>query len=781
MKPISQSKPRRGRFDLVPVLAFLAVLVIAIASQTSTLPAVGLEPDKVETLSGTEPLDWSGDIASRMIDAIDAFLLRQTDKTCQVRAQAWETALTSGEWPSNWLQSKRDRLAQILGLKETRVTPIRMSILSQPGQPQAIAETPQYSVYSVSWDVFSDLRAEGLLLLPKDGQPKACIVAVPDADVSPESLVGLEPGVPGESQYARRLAESDCLVLIPHLVSREITKRGNVSLTHREFLYRPAYELGRHIIGYELEKILAAIDYFESQFPAMRESFGVVGWGEGGMLAFYAAAVDPRVSVVGVSGYFGPRGNLWKAPIDRNVFALLKDFSDAEISILIHPRPVIIEAAKGPEVVIPPGLGGAPGELKTPLLSDVKSEYERACQILQRAGKSPHLILVPTEEGQGPYGSEEFLRTFLAAFRSPLNLSPARSTPERLRDDPWRQNRTQRAIADLDQHIQRLLVESPEIRKRFWAKLDTSSLERFSQSVEWYRNFFYEEVIGRFDIPLAEPKALTRKVYDMPKWEGFEVVLPVFEEVFAYGILLIPKGLKPQERRPVVVCQHGLEGRPQDTIQGNHRAYHDFAARLAEEGFVVFAPQNPYIFGDRFRTLQRKANPLGKTLFSVIVPQHQQIVHWLSTREFVDPNRIAFYGLSYGGKTAMRVPPLVPQYCAVICSADFNEWVWKNASTTSRYSYVWTGEYEIFEFALGETFNYAEMATLIAPRPFMVERGHFDGVAPDETVAYEFAKVRFFYDAILKIGERTEIEWFTGPHEIHGVGTFQFLHKHLQF
>ena len=51
----------------------------------------------------------------------------------------------------------------------------------------------------------------------------------------------------------------------------------------------------------------------------------------------------------------------------------------------------------------------------------------------------------------------------------------------------------------------------------------------------------------------------------------------------------------------------------------------------------------------------------------------------------------------------------------------------------ARYSYVWTGEYEIFEFDLGSTFNYAEMAALIAPRPFMVERGHFDGVAPDET------------------------------------------------
>lgn len=216
-------------------------------------------------------------------------------------------------------------------------------------------------------------------------------------------------------------------------------------------------------------------------------------------------------------------------------------------------------------------------------------------------------------------------------------------------------------------------------------------------------------------------------------------------------------------------------------MAGDKAAYHDFAARLAERGFITFAPQNLYIFGDRFRTLQRKANPIKKTLFSVMVPQHQQITDWLKSLPCVDPQRIAFYGLSYGGKSAMRIPPLVSNYCLSICSADFNEWVWKNASTRSPYSYVWTGEYEIFEFDLASTFNYAEMAALVAPRPFMVERGHFDGVAPDETVAYEFAKVRFLYQAKLGIGDRCEIEWFAGPHTINGKGTFDFLHKHLKW
>ena len=94
---------------------------------------------------------------------------------------------------------------------------------------------------------------------------------------------------------------------------------------------------------------------------------------------------------------------------------------------------------------------------------------------------------------------------------------------------------------------------------------------------------------------------------------------------------------------------------------------------------------------------------------------------------------------------------------------------------------MWSGEYEIFEFNLGTTFNYAEMAALVAPRPFMVERGHHDGVADDWTVAWEFAKVRYLYNARLKLPGHARIEWFNGPHTINGRETFDFLHQHLNW
>jgi hypothetical protein len=71
-------------------------------------------------------------------------------------------------------------------------------------------------------------------------------------------------------------------------------------------------------------------------------------------------------------------------------------------------------------------------------------------------------------------------------------------------------------------------------------------------------------------------------------------------------------------------------------------------------------------------------------------------------------------------------------------------------------------------------------AGLIAPRPFMVERGHADTVAPDDWVAYEYAKVRLFYDTKMKKPDRTAIEFFDGPHTINGKGTFEFLRHHLR-
>src|SRR5205085_11332512 len=127
------------------------------------------------------------------------------------------------------------------------------------------------------------------------------VVAIPDADQTPEMLVGLAPGLAPEAQFARRLAENGCQVIVPVVVDRQDTWSGNARLNrftnqpHREWIYRQAFELGRHIIGYEVQKVLAAVDWFIHEQEGDSHGIGVAGYGEGGLLALYSAALDTRL------------------------------------------------------------------------------------------------------------------------------------------------------------------------------------------------------------------------------------------------------------------------------------------------------------------------------------------------------------------------------------------------------------------------------------------------------------------------------------------------------
>ena len=96
----------------------------------------------------------------------------------------------------------------------------------------------------------------------------------------------------------------------------------------------------------------------------------MAGYGEGGLLALYSAALDTRIDATLVSGYFDARQDMWSEPVSRNGWVS----HDADSLI---PRSLIIEAAKGPEFELP-GKGGPPASLDTPDPKVVSSEVARA-------------------------------------------------------------------------------------------------------------------------------------------------------------------------------------------------------------------------------------------------------------------------------------------------------------------------------------------------------------------------------------------------------------------
>jgi dienelactone hydrolase len=761
----------------------LAVVVVV------SLPCLAAT-EEISRLPDTEPLLGNAELDVEMMDGLHHFIEKKIDRSVEKRARHWKRDDSSAAAYETSIQPNRRRFQKILGIVDARL-PGRMERFGTDGAPGLVAEKESYTVHQVRWPVLDGVWGEGLLLEPKR-EPLASAIALPDADQTPEQLVGLAPGVKNEAQFARRLVENGFRVVVPTLVDRSDRWSGNADIAwtnqpHREWIYRQAYHMGRHIIGYEVQKVLAVVDWFGRR-NGTKKKIGVVGHGEGGLLAFYAAAVDPRIDACMTSGYFDARQRTWEEPIYRNVWGLLREFGDAEIASLIAPRGLIVEHSEAPVVKGPPAVrpgrrgGAAAGTLHTPAFSSVQAEFRRIDTLLPAALQRRRLIAGTDGKTLGP-GSRQALQEFAAllGIESAMKLSDELPSERRRNFDTA--DRQQRQVQELERHVQHLLRTADQTREKFFALktgIGSQALDRFARQTPRYRDYLWTEVLGKFDDPPSPPKPRSRKIYDRAKWAGYEVVLDVYPGVFAWGVLLVPKDIKPGEKRPLVVFQHGRNGLPKVAIEGDRRGYHNVAARLAERGFLVFAPHNPYRGEDRYRFLCRKANTVKASLFSVILAQHQQILNWLEKLSQVDAQRIAFYGISYGGETAVRVPPLLERYCLSICSADFNDWARKVASTDSPYSFMFTVEWEMPYFDMGNTFNYAELAALMVPRPFMVERGHEDVVAPDEWVAYEYAKVRRLYDR-LGLGERTAIEFFNGGHEIHAQGTFDFLHKHLKW
>ena len=779
--------------------------------------------DMPEVMPGTKALPGGlspSEVSANMLEGAHRFIETKIRESIDKRSKFWKRDFSSRDAYTQSVEPNRKRFMQYIGVDDKReplinfkagfkdvYPPVAMEKISTNDDHELIAETSQYRVYQVRWPVLNRVYGEGILLQPK-GKAVGNIVAVPDADQLPEQLAGLSDGIPVESQFARRLAENGFQVLIPVLINRTFLFPGMPQQqTYREWIYRQAFHMGKHIIGYEVQKVLSAVDWFK-QSEGKDAKIGVAGYDEGGLIAFYAAAVDQRIDAVFVSGYFTDRQRVWDEPIYRNVWGLLSEFGDAEIASLIAPRGLVIEyssIAERVEIMLQPGgvaeknddgtLAGYKGTLVTPEFKSVEAEYNRIGD-LTRPGFQPVYLIRGEDNKPLAFGSQTALEKFtsLLGHRGTLRIGHKIPTDSRRSFDA--NERQVRQVKALEDHVQWLLRDSdykrndfflykvmPEFANRKWsmkASHPTYPADRFIEKAKEYRRFFSAEILGRFDDAMLRANARTAKLYENEKWTGYEVQLDVYTDLFAAGVILIPKDLKPGERRPVVVCQHGRNDVPQKLVEGNYAAYNNAAAKLADQGFIVYVPYNPYRGEDRYRWLDRKANTVKKTLFSFIISQHDQTLQWLGSLPFVDKDRIAFYGLSYGGETAMRVPAVLDGYCLSICAGDFGDWTRKVTDTHFKGSFMNSLEWEMPYFNMGSTYSYAEMAYLIFPRPFMVERGHDDLVQPSEWVAGEYGKVRYFYDQF-NLGDKTEIEFFNGGHSMRGEGTFRFLHKHLNW
>lgn len=325
---------------------------------------------------------------------------------------------------------------------------------------------------------------------------------------------------------------------------------------------------------------------------------------------------------------------------------------------------------------------------------------------------------------------------------------------------------------------------------------DYSSPAAYEASVAANRQRWVE-FLTSWDEPRCDLQPRVEHLRDYPAFRLDRVWLQVRPGLEMDALLLTPHGAR---REAAVVCQHGMNGTPEEACGfapvAGEDLYNRCGIRLAEAGFVVIAPhevggygtdqpgahyvadrpEEPY-YGAR-NYLQRHATLLGLNLMGLDLYHVSRAVDYLCTLDSVDPDRLGFYGLSQGGTSALWYPAADQRIKASVCAAFFNHRLPKLiTSGGDRYrAYIDTAEEDRFYWGQLREFSDWEIASLICPRAFMVEAGKQDLAVYWEMAREEFDRVREVYER-LGVGDRLEFCLHDLGHMNRAIESLDFLDK----
>ncbi len=665
------------------------------------------------------------------------------------------------------VQKHRVHLREMLGLVEPNLGTPQIKILH---------EDANLRVEDVTLPMDSGLSARALVFSPRPGALVAGIIAIPPATESREDFAGIVEGAT-PAAWLKALLARNVAVAIPITVERRddhpiCGQAGGKD--RRRVLWRAGFIVGRTMVGLEVQQALALRQFLATREHLALNPIAVIGEGQGGMTALYAGAVDETFAAVASVDYFQQRENCWQEPVDQVLYGQLNEFGDAEVAALIAPRPLFIATSSGSAIA----------------KASVHAEFARARRFYRGLQAADKLVALEPQED-----AMEAAALKMAAL---LGATESGNPPELALQIPLSQvdEARNQHFESWFQYLQNLIVASSDIRKNHW-QLDSIPAADRPQKAQRLRAEL-AQLVGVIPIDKVPMNARTALAAETDKFLAYDVFLDVVPGVEVYGQLLVPRaaGGAMRERLPAMVCQHGFDGAPKyvsgvgNQLESNDHFYHRFGQRLAERGYVVFAPyltvpevhQAPATVhrADLVNPLVRLAAPLGMMRTSIELAKLHRVVDFLQSLSYVDPNHIGYYGLSYGGYSAIWMPPLEPRLRLTVISAFFNDWRTMLTDTTHPGNAYWSlPDEDFYNWNVLNRFVHTQMIAAMWPRPVCIEYGSEDRVTTPAWHERAWQEVNAFAEAWGMQGKIIDDD-FLGPHTIHGIGTFFFLDRWLR-
>ncbi len=698
---------------------FVVVSVMMTSFCTVSLAQVG------DRLPGSFALRGDADKLTVQRQQVFDYFDRQIAAAQDDRDKGWQPDFSSKAAYQLSLKDHRASLRKMLGLIQSN--------LNDDATVERIGGDDVYEMERVTLPISKGLAARGLLFTPHSPGRKPATIICPDVDTWPERIAEMSQPFDGRSvvfvqQSVERLAD--------HPYCQKT--RGK---DRRWILYRLGFVVGRSMPGLDVQETLTAVDFLARHTDVDAENISVTGQGQGGMTALLSAALDSRISQVTVTDYFDCRNRCWDEPVDRRLRDQLLEFGDAELAALIAPRNLTINATVG-------FLRGA---------TAFDSEVDRASRFYKGLSVRDRLRIVKKTDDEtsvrdpGRFGIPEAQASVvrnthfeerLAWLRKQIDASEAK------RYNRWN-------------ILTRPAVEFPEIRKTMLQD--------------------YRQMVGALAKDAVPMKVRSELALTTQKYRAFRVTIDVAEGVDVFGHLLIPSGFKG--KRPAVICQHGFGGFPR-LITGvgvtDDTPYHQYGRKLAEKGYVVFAPTLMHIRpSEEVSKQMRQANAIGRMRLAMPIAKTNRVIDFLETLPSVDKDRIGYYGLSYGGYSAIWMTPLLDRVAVSIVSGNFNDWQSKITSDERNTSYLRHPDEDMYTWNCLNRFTHPELIAMMIPRPVAVEYGNKDGITTPKWTADAWKQTATIRDHLGQT-DRIHLFEFDGPHEIHGVETFEFLDHWLK-
>jgi dienelactone hydrolase len=341
----------------------------------------------------------------------------------------------------------------------------------------------------------------------------------------------------------------------------------------------------------------------------------------------------------------------------------------------------------------------------------------------------------------------------------------------------WVSDRQRLLRNEAEDYLRGVIMDYGPRQEQYWQR-DYASLEAFETSVAGNRER-WRQAIGVFE---GDGSALDPQLElwcESEKFTAWWLSIGLLGGLRGRAILALPKGREVPV--PLVIAQHGIGSSPERVFGLDDPAdiYKGYGRRLVEEGFAVLAPMNITQGAPRAR-LERLCKLLGKTLWGLEIYRTQRLLDYLEGREEIDMERTAMYGISLGGAYTMFTLPVEKRIGAGVVCAWFNDRQRKMAVDDPRYScFLSVDEEHIWIPGWLREFKDSDLASLICPRPLLIEQGKADGIAWWPLMMQEYEETGEHYRR-LGLEDRLEIDLHEGGHEIRLEKSLDFLRKWLR-